>query len=535
LLILLGAVGFVLLIACANVGNLFLSRGWARRRELAIRLALGASRGRIVRQLLAEGFLVALIGGACALLVAVGSVGALRRLLPPGTPRVQDLSIDQTVLWFTLGISILSGILFALAPAALASRQDLSVTAKEGGSQAGAGPQHQFLRQLLVIGEVALAVLLVTGATLAVRSFARILAVNVGFHPDHLLTMNLTFPSGKFTKPGESVPYVRQILELIKAIPGVQESSAAMYAPVSDIKGESTVHTDAMPTDAPAAMTQGNRATPGYFQTLGVSLIAGRDFTDSDAAGQPDVYVVNQVFAEKFFGGANPVGRRIWTNVDANHKPKWGQIVGEIANTRDQGPREAPAPELFAAYDQIDDSAGVALIIRTKADPLATVSAIENRVWSMEKAQPIENIETMDQLMQDSNAEPRFQTFLLSIFGGLGLLLAIVGIYGVISYSVAQRTHEIGIRVTLGANPRDIVRMVLAQGLNLSLIGVVIGAAVSLALTRFMSALLFGVSATDPLTFASVAASLIALSLVACYVPARRAMRVDPMFALRHE
>ncbi|HLV96844.1 MAG TPA: ABC transporter permease [Candidatus Acidoferrales bacterium] len=535
LLILLGAVGFVLLIACANVGNLFLSRGWARRRELAIRSALGATRARITRHLLVEGFIVALVGGIFGLLVAVWGVQGLRSLLPPETPRIKDLSIDQTVLWFTLGVSILSGILFALAPAALASRQDLNAIVKEGGAQTGAGSQHKLLRQLLVVGEVAVALVLVIGATLALRSFARLLTVNMGFRSDNLLTMTLTFPTGKFTKPGESVPYVRQILDLTKASPGVEGASASLYAPLSDMKGESTVHTDAMPPDGPAAMTQANRAAPGYFQTLGIPLLAGRDFTDADASAAPDVYIVNQAFAGKFFGTASPIGRRIWTNADANHKPKWGRIIGEIANTRDEGAKEAPAPEIFAAYYQVEDSGGISLIVRTKADPLATVSAIEERIWSIENAQSLEDVRTMDQLMAHSNAAPRFETFLLSIFGGLGLLLAIVGIYGVISYSVGQRTHEIGIRIALGADPLRVMRLVLAQGLNLALAGVLIGIAASFALTRFMSSLLFGVSATDPLTFASVAFGLIAVSLAACYIPARRAMRVDPMVALRHE
>jgi putative ABC transport system permease protein len=537
LLVLFGAVGFVLLIACANVGNLFLSRGWSRRREIAIRSTLGATRGRIVRQLLVEGLIVALVGGFCALLVAIWGVRGLRNLLPPETPRVQDLSIDPTVLWFTLGISILSGVLFALAPAALASGHELNVAIKEGGAAppAVAGLQRKLLRHSLVVGEIALALLLVIGATLALRSFANLLAVNLGFRSDHLLAVTLNFPSGKFTKPGQSTPYVSQILTLARGIPGVQSASASLYAPLSGSKGESTVHTDAMAPGAPPAMTQANRAAPGYFQTLGIPLLSGRDFTDADTSGAPDVYVVNRAFAQKFFAGANPVGRRIWTNVDSKRNAKWGQIVGEIANTRDEGAHEAPDPELFAAYYQVEQSGGISLVVHTKADPLATVSAVEGRIWSVDNAQPVEDIATMDQLLAKSNAAPRFQTFLLGVFGGLGLLLAIVGIYGVISYSVAQRTHEIGIRVALGAKPNQVMRLILGQGLNLTLIGVAIGIAASFVLTRLMASLLFGVSATDPLTFVSVTIVLIAVALAACYIPARRAMRVDPMVALRYE
>lgn len=537
LLILLGAVGFVLLIACANVGNLFLSRGWSRRRELAIRAALGATRARIVRQLLIEGLIIAVIGGFCGLLVASWGTQGLRTLLPPDTPRIKDLSVDLTVLWFTLGASIFAGLLFALAPAALVSGQDLNGVVKEGGAQTGAGSQHKFLRHSLVVAEVALALLLVIGATLALRSFARLLTTNMGFRSDHLLTMSIDFPPGQSTQPLLCVSRVRQILDLVRATPGVQDASASGYAPLSGFKGESTLHTDAMAPGAPAAMTQADLAAPAYFRTLGISVIAGRDFADTDARGSADVYIVNQAFAQKFFNGANPVGHRIWTNVDAKHNPKWGQIIGEIANTRDQNSKEAPGPELFAPYYQIDDAggSGIALVVRTKIEPLSALSVIEDRIWSIDKAQPVEDVATMDQLLVKSNAAPRFQTLLLSVFGGLGLLLAVVGIYGVISYSVAQRTHEIGIRMALGADARRVMRVVLQQALNLAVLGVAIGIVASLALTRLMSSLLFGVSATDPLTFVSVTIVLIAVALAACYIPARRAMRVDPVVALRHE
>jgi putative ABC transport system permease protein len=534
LLVLFAAVGFLLLIACANVGNLFLSRGWTRRRELGIRSALGATRARIIRQLLVEGLIVAVVGGFFGLLMAVWGVQGLRTILPADTPRIKDLSIDTAVLWFTFGASILAGLLFSLAPAALLSKQDLNAMVKDGGAQAGAGSQHKFLRHSLVVGEIALALLLVIGAMLALRSFARLLAVNLGFRSDHLLTMTLNFPTGKFTKPGESVPYVRQIVRVVRAIPGVQSASASLYAPLTDLKGETIVHTDTMPPGSPQAMAQGNQAAPGYFQTLGIPLVAGRDFSETDDRNSPDVYIVNRAFAKEFFGGANPVGRRI-ADLDANHKLQWGQIIGEIANARDEGANQAPDSELFAPYYQIGSSGAVSLVVRTRADPVSTVSAVEDRIWSVDKAQPVENVATMDQLVFKSNAAPRFQAVLLGVFGGLGMLLAIVGIYGVMSYSVEQRTHEIGIRVALGANPTQVMRLILAKGLNLILVGVAIGIAASFALTRLMSSLLFGVSATDPPTFVSVTAVLVTAALAACYFPARRATRVDPMVALRHE
>jgi putative ABC transport system permease protein len=537
LLILLGAVGFVLLIACANVGNLFLSRGWARRRELAIRSTLGATRGRLIRQLLVESLLVAVVGGFCGLLFATWGVQGLRDLLPPDTPRVKDLSIDQAVLWFTLGISILAGILFGLAPAILSSRHELNAVIKESGAGAqtgAAGVRHKLLRQLLVVGEVALALSLVIGATLALRSFARLRSVDLGFRPDHLLTMNINFPAGRFVKPEQFVAYARQIVDLVRSVPDVQDAAASSYTPLSGTKDESTIRTDATPPGT-APTAEENFSTPGYFQTLGIPLLAGRDFTDADGGDAPEVYIVNEAFARKFFGNVNPIGKRLSKNNDAKHNPKWGQIVGEVANFRDQAVREAPVPYFFAPYAQSQSSGGISLVVRTKADPLAVVSAVQQRIWSLDKSQPIENITTMDQLVASSNGAPRFQTFLLSVFGALGLLLAVVGIYGVISYSVTQRTHEIGIRMALGAEPRQVLRLVLTQGLRLALIGVAVGVVASLFLTRLMSSLLFGVSATDPLTFIGVALLLVGAALLACYVPARRAMRVDPMVALRYE
>ena len=538
LLILLGAVGFVLLIACANVGNLFLSRGWTRRRELAIRSALGATRRRLIRQLLVESLIVALVGGACGLFLAYWGVAALRDLLPPDTPRVKDLAIDQVVLWFTLGASLLAGILFGLAPAILSSRQELTAVIKEGGTgaQTGAsGVRHKFLRQLLVVGEVALALTLVIGATLALRSLARLRSVNLGFRADRVLAVNITFPAGQHTKPEQFLPYIHQIVSVTRGISGVEDAAASIYAPLSGFKGEASVSTEVVPEGGQSPSTEFNRASPGYFQTMGIPFIAGRDFTNADNANSARVYIVNQAFARKFFGNASPVGKRIWSGRDEKKNPMWGEIVGEVANFHEQNAKETLAPEFFTPYDQAKDSNGFTLAVRSKADPLALVSAIQQRIWSINSAQPLDNVKSMDQLVAASNAQPRFQTFLLALFGALGFLLALVGIYGVISYSVTQRTREIGIRMALGAEPASVMRLILQHGLKLAAIGVAIGIAASLGLTRLMSSLLFGVSATDPLTFTGVAILLTAVALAACYVPARRAMRVDPMVALRYE
>lgn len=536
LLVLLGAVGFVLLIACANVGNLFLSRGWMRRRELAVRSALGATRWRLVRQLFVESLLVALVGGACGLLLAAWGIHLLRTLLPPDTPRLKDLAIGNTVLWFTLGASLLAGILFGLAPAVLSSREELTSMMKEGGggSQTGATTRHNFLRQVLMVGEVALALVLVIGATLTLRSFARLSSVHLGFRPDHLLTMTINFPPGKYAKPGDSNLYIRQIVSLTRGISDVESAGASLYAPLSGLERKSQVDDKPVPTDARTPVTSSDLATPGYFPALGIPLIGGRDFTDGDNVSAPRVYIVNQSFAQKFFGKQNPIGKRIWSGREKN--VQWGDIVGEVGDFRDHSTKEAPEPGFFAPFGQAtEETRGISLVARTQSDPLAALSAIEGRIWSINKEQPIEEAESMEQLVSASDAQPRFQAFLLGAFGALGLLIALVGIYGVISYSVSQRTHEIGIRMALGAEPRQVMRLILARGLKLALIGVAIGFAASLALTRLMSSLLFGVSAADPLTFTCVTSLLVAVSLAACYIPARRAMRVDPVVALRHE
>lgn len=542
LLILLGAVGFVLLIACANVGNLFLSRGLARRRELAIRSTLGATRGRLIRQLLVESILLALIGGACGLLLAVWGVQGLRTLLPPDTPRIQEFGIDHAVLWFTLGASALAGILFGLAPAILASRQELNAVIKEGaGAPAGAsGPRHGFLRRLLVAGEIALALILLISATLALRSLAYVLRLNLGFRSDHLLTMQIDTPAFQFANAGQQAQFVRQVLERVRALPGVTNAAITPFAPFSGWSGETTFRIEGVPENPNASQLKAevNEPTPNYFRTLGIPLIAGREFTDADTENLPDVYVVNEALVKHYFGAENPIGRQITTGTwDQKTPVKWGEIVGVVANTRNQDAKVAPKPELYRPLLQENKNVWgfETLLVRTHGNPLTLAPLVKDQVWAVNKSLPITQVRTMDQGIAQTNAQPRFQALLLGIFGALGLLLAVVGIYGVISYSVTQRTHEIGIRMALGAAPTQVMRLILAHGLKLALLGVAIGIAAALALTRLMSSLLFGISATDPLTFAAVTVLLLAVAIAACYIPARRAMRVDPMVALRYE
>jgi putative ABC transport system permease protein len=539
LLILFGAVGFVLLIACANVSNLFLSRGWARRREFAIRAAIGATRGALLRQQLVESLLVALLGGVCAFLIAMWTVHGLRALLPPDTPRLQNIGVESGVAYFTVGASLLAALLSGLAPALLSSRQDVGVAIKEnatGGGAGASGAGHNRLRRLLVVGEVALAVTLVIGAALAVRSFAHILNLDPGFRPDHLITMRVEFPKFRFAKAEQATDFVRQVLESSRAIPGVEAASAGLLFPLGDTVAETAFRTDQSAGDATTSdqMVRNNRVAPDSFRTFGIPLLAGRDFNNADTPDKPPVFIVNQAFARKVFGSLDVTGKRLSTDKKSDQFI-WGQIIGVTGNVRDLDPAAEPRPEIYLPYSQTPAPQGVFFVIRTSPDPLAIASIVQNRIWALDKQRPITSIKTIERQLSEDNATPRSQSTLLAIFGGLGLLLAVVGVYGVMSYIVSQQTREIGIRMALGAKPGQVLRLVVSQGLKLTLAGVAIGLGASLALTRFLRTLLFGISATDPLTFAAVSIALTLVAVAACCIPARRAMQVDPMVALRHE
>jgi len=544
LLILLGAVGFVLLIACANVGNLFLSRGWARRRELAIRATLGATRARLIRQLLVESILLALAGGAFGLLLAFWSVDALRKLMQPILFGVDKIGIDVRILLFALGVSILSALLFGLAPALLSSRQDLASAVKEGGpgAQTGASSsRHNPLRQLLVVSEIALALVLVIGATLALRSFSRMLRVNFGFDVEHVLDIRLEFPSTKFKNSEAMFAYVRTLTDRLRATPGVEFAAVAGNGPISSAHGEGNFEIEGVPENPKVQLTAETVSVgPSYFQTLGIPLIRGREFRDADTGKSAQTMIVNHAFAQRFFAGQNPVGKRIFMgDEDAQHKKIWDEVVGEVADVHDRNPQIPAGPTLYVPFYDAGFTSGMLtgadFLLRTRANPEAMISSAQDQLWAFDKNQPVSSVQTMQQRLAASVASPRFQSFLLGAFGALGLLLAIVGIYGVISYSVTQRTHEIGIRMALGAEPSQVMRLILTHGLKLALIGVAIGIAGALGLTRYISSLLFGISATDPLTFIGMALLLLAVALLACYIPARRAMKVDPMVALRYE
>jgi putative ABC transport system permease protein len=531
LLVLFGAVGFVLLIACANVSNLFLSRGWSRRREFAIRSAIGATRGALLRQQLVESTIVALLGGASALLLSVWIVRALRQLLPPETPRVENISVEPGVAIFTLVVSVLAALVAGLAPAMLSVRDDINSTIKESG--ASPKRSHNFLRQSLVVAEVALALILVIGASLAVQSFARMLRIDTGFRTDHLVTMHIDYPSFRYAKTEQGLHFTEQILAGTHALPGVESVSASLMYPMSDYIAESqfTAEPGGDPR-VPGQMVRMNRITPDFLRTFGIPLLAGRDFNTSDSIASPKVYIVSESFAKKVFGAQNAVGKRLTTDVK-DGKFVWGAIVGVCGDVRERD-RNASAT-LYAALSQTKELDGISLAVRTGSNPSAVIGAIQSTVWALDKTRPITGIKTIEQQIEAHNAAPKSQSLLLAIFGALGLLLAIIGVYGVMSYLVTQQTREIGIRIALGAEPQNILRMVITRSVKLALLGVAIGLIASFALTRFLSSVLYDTSPTDPLTFATVAVALIAVAIAASATPARRAMRIDPINALRHD
>jgi putative ABC transport system permease protein len=536
LLVLLGAVGFVLLIACANVGNLTLARSLKRQREMAIRATLGASRSRIARQLLVESLLLALTGGALGLLLAMWGVDALRSFAPANTPRLDELRVDPGVLWFSFAISALAGILFGLVPAVQSSRPDLNSSLKEHGAAPSGKFEHHRLRSVLVVSEVALALVLLTGSALAIQSFSRLTSVNPGFRTDHLLTLSIHLPSSKYPKDSQQINFAQQLLEKVKPLPGVISVAGASMPYLRGRMSLSTIQIEGAPSrsDSSSDNVEFKAISPGLFETMGIRLLKGRDFDSHDVAGTLRIVAVSESLAHRYWPGANPIGKRVSLDQDPDGHPIWSEVVGVVSDTRDIHFDVAPKAVVYVPLLQIG-SGQIILIVRTTADPVALAAAVRSQVWAVDPDQPITDLLTMEQVVSESVAAPRFRTLLLGIFAGLGLVLTILGTYGVISYSVSQRTHEIGIRIALGAHPHDILALVIGQGIKLALTGVAIGVCAALVLTRWMASLLYGISATDPLTFAAVAILLTAVALAACYVPARRATRVDPMVALRYE
>jgi putative ABC transport system permease protein len=539
LLILLAAVGFVLLIACVNVANLFLARSWKRHREFAVRAALGATRPRLVRQLLVESILLAVAGGLAGLAIGTWGIDVVRRFAPADTPRIEDLTMDQSVLWFTLAISIVTGIVFGLAPALQTSKPDLDTSLKEGSAISGVGRgvrgQHR-LRSLLVVTEIALAVVLLIGAALMLKSFSRLTHKDPGFRIDHALTAEISLPKAKYNTNEKQREFVDNLLSRVQHLPGVQNDAVmstgllAGYLRMTGISVEGQPANDSRYEPFFEMTTVSN----SYFQTAGIPLLAGRPFSESDTAKGSGVVIVSETLARRYWPAGQAIGKRLSFDTDKNGHPEWCEIIAVVKDTRDVNLVQLPKAEVYLPLSQ-NAMSSLNLLVRTDADSNVMGRAIRDTVWSIDRDQPVEEMSTLEQAVVRSQSEPKFHTLLLGIFAALGLTITLVGIYGVISYSVSQRTREMGIRMALGAQSRDVLRQVLWEGMRLALVGLVIGIIAALALTRVLTSLLFEVRATDPVTFVIVSSLLACVALGACYLPARRATKVDPLVALRYE
>ncbi len=536
LLLLFGAIGLVLLIACANVANLMLARSAARRKEIAVRAALGAGRLRLIRQLLTESIVLSLLGGLGGILLAVWGMDLLLKLNPVQLPQYHRIEIDLAVFGFTVLASVLTGILFGLAPALQASKLDLHAALKEGGRSALADAGQRQLSNLLVIAEVAMALVLLAGAGLLVRSFVRLLDVNPGFATENLLTMQVGLPNATYAQPERRIAFNQQLEERLKAMPEVASVGLVTRLPLQSALNNVTSFLSIEGRPMPPGQRPEidfRRASTGYSQTMGIPLLAGRLVTEQDVAANTGAVLINDAMAKRFWPGEDPIGKRIST-ATVTGQEQWRTIAGVVGSVRHLGMEVEPRPEVYY-HTSTFPPFGPVIVIRTTSDPKNLIAAVRATVRAIDRDLPVSNVNTMQQLVAQSLSQRRFAMLLLGIFAGLALLLAGVGIYGVISYSVTQRTQEIGVRMALGARAADVLKLVVGQGMAMTSIGIGVGLIASVALTRLMSNWLFDVSATDPLTFTLVALLLACVALLACYIPARRATKVDPMTALRCE
>src|SRR5215204_5105330 len=536
LMILLGAVLFVLLIACANVANLMLARAAVRQKEIAVRTALGASRWRVVRQLLTESVLLSLAGGGVGLLLAMWGVDLLLRLNDNKIPRAAEIGLDRNVLLFTLGVSVLTGIIFGLAPAFQTSNVNLHDTLKEGG-RSGRGGVRRGVRNALVIAEMAFAVILLVGAGLLIRSFVRLQQVNPGFEPRGVLAMQVSLPGSKYKEGTLRAAFDRQVLEVVRALPGVKSAATTTTLPMSGFNQSGSFQIEGRQIPPGESSPHGDRWMPSddYFQTMGVPLVKGRFFDARDTADSPPVAIVSEALARKYWPGEEPVGKRITFNrIPNTQDPLWREIVGVVGHVRNEGLEGESRGQYYVPYAQRPNSPDLFIVVRTDGDPASLAPSVRGAVASVDRDLPVYRVTTMEKMVAESLMERRFSMFLFGVFAALALALAVVGLYGVMSYGVAQRTHEIGLRLALGAQGRDVLRMVVGQGMGLVAVGLGIGLVGAFLLTRLMSSLLYGVSAADPLTYAGITLLLGAVALLASYIPARRATKVDPMVALRY-
>ena len=540
LLLLLGAVSFVLLIACANVANLLLARAAVRQKEIALRSALGCGRWRIVRQLLTESLLLSFIGGVLGLLFAFLFLRVLLAGSPLDPTQVQSIKLDLTALGFTALVTLLVGVLFGLAPALHASKVDLNEELKESGRGSMGGVRHQRTRALLVISEVTLSMVLLIGAGLMIQSFVSLLRVNPGFDAAHVVSMRLTVPGAKYPQNSDVTSFYEQLQNRISAIPGVQSAAIINQLPSDAEKSEASFEIEGRPFITSIEREEGiadyRMVSPGYFKTMGITMLRGRTFTDQEGKQAPPAAIINEKLARRFFPAEDPTTKRIRLRED---RP-WLQIVGVVPDIKNQGLFADTNQEMYFPYGESSSGLPVAtrtmaIVVRTDVDPASFINQIKSELSAIDRNLPPYKVQTMDQVLAASVSKTRFTMLLLTVFSVLALVLAAGGVYSVMAYSVAQRTHEIGIRNALGAQSTDIFKLIMGQGFILAGVGVILGAIAGFALTRVMKTLLFTVSATDPIIFIAVALLLMIVALLACFLPARRAMMVKPIIALRNE
>jgi putative ABC transport system permease protein len=532
--IILGAVGCVLLIACANVANLLLARATVRHREIAIRAALGASRWQIIRQLLTESILLSFGGGVLGLLLAWWGTEALIHLIPDDLPRLSEINLDWWVLGFTFAISFITGILFGLAPALQAAKIELTEAMKES-ARTGVSRHRARLRNILVIAEVAIAIVLLVGAGLLLQSYSKLQKVNLGFDPNNVVTASVELPDARYPKPEQIAQFYQQLLERVQATPGVTNASAIMPQPLSGNVFRTSVEFEGRTYpqgETPRTMFRANLLN--YFDTMKVQMVSGRDFTKQDTDKSQLVCVVNEAFVKAYFPDENPIGKRVKPGISVTKETPWREIVGVVQNVKHLTLQRDFDPELYVPHSQVPFNS-MGLVIRTDGDPKAMAKIIQSEVNALDKDVPVFNVKTMNQYLGSAIAQPRFNALLIGMFGLLALTLTAIGLYGVIAYSVAQRTQEIGIRMALGAQTTDVLKMVIRQGLILTCIGLAAGVAGAFYLTKLIATMLYNVSPTDRMTFIYAAAILLGVALIASFVPARRASRVNPVIALRDE
>ncbi len=535
LLILLGAVGLVLLIACVNIANLLLSRASSRAREVAVRIALGAGRKRIVRQLLTESGVLGLLGGIAGILLAYWGVHALISFLPPDLPRADTIRVDGGVLAFALLLAVAASFLFGLAPALFAADSGLQTGLRESSSRSGEGARQRGIHNVLAIAEIALAMVLLVAAGLLLRSFSMLTAVNPGFNPAHVVKADISLPQFQYSTPQQWTAFSNEFLERLHAQPGLQDSAVVVPLPLDEGTvnlGFEIVGDPPLPPGT-AITADFTSVSPDYFRVMSIPLLRGRVFNEHDSTATPRVTVISETLARRYFPNQDPMGKELNFGFPPDgNAPR--EIVGIVGDVRDDSLSEAPGPMMYVPFAQAPFW-GAQVIVRSTLSPASVAASIRKATHDIDKDLPVTDIETLPEALSVSVAQPRFRTLLLGLFGVIALLLAAVGIFGVLSYSVARRTHEIGIRMALGATPRAILRLVLTESARLVLVGLAVGILVALGVTRYLSSLLFAVHPADPLTFLGVAVLLTAVALIACYVPARRAMRVDPIVSLRYE